>query len=251
MSNLHFSEVFIKNIREQLNTDFFVSEDFVIETKDFSPKAKHLYIIYKYQKDYEFKLRYMLGNDSFSITMQPGDIIFEQKEDELTSEEVREQIDSWLKNIYNSLSAQPLNRKVSEHEEMLNEVKEKIDSLEGFDDFFTREESKIYIQKLNELENRFKEQFEEEQINRENTEEQIQSLQKDIEVLKTQLDMLTKKNWILSFSTRLYNLYKQNPIVARKLAGAGRELLPDAAKEFVTPELLDQALLPPESAGNE
>ncbi|KLV18134.1 hypothetical protein ABW02_24425 [Niallia circulans] len=75
MSYLQFSEVFIKNIREQLNADFFVSKDFVIETNYFSPKAKHLYIIYKYQKNYEFTLRYFLGNDSFSITMQPGDII--------------------------------------------------------------------------------------------------------------------------------------------------------------------------------
>jgi hypothetical protein len=63
-----------------------------------------------------------------------------------------------------------------------------------------------------------------------------------MDILKTQIGALTKKNWLLSLSTKVYLWGKRNPVTVRRLGGFTRELLPQEVKDAVPEEALDQLL---------
>jgi hypothetical protein len=102
--------------------------------------------------------------------------------------------------------------------------------------------------RLDKLEEYLKESVTEKAENENKLKQELTALHSEIETLKTHLVLLSRKNWCVSLSTRVYNSDKLNPLLARQFAGFTREMLPQEAKDVVSQEALDQLLLPPDGS---
>ncbi|MGE7673226.1 hypothetical protein ACQKMV_06515 [Lysinibacillus sp. NPDC094403] len=115
------------------------------------------------------------------------------------------------------------------------------------DKYFSKEEGEELQNKLSELEELLKDSIIERNDSNNKSEKEIFELHSEINALKEHLEVLNRKNWFLSFSTRLFNWFKRNPELTKRLAGFSREMLPQEAKDIVSQEALDQ-LLPPDNS---
>ncbi|SMQ75926.1 hypothetical protein SAMN05444673_2570 [Bacillus sp. OV166] len=246
------SRTFLIEIEKRLTTNSFLSEDFIITSESeeqdnaVSVKIKYLYI-----PDYYFVV-YISGNGSnFEVEYCPGMIIKKEITECKNTYNFYSTLDKWLFNIEKEMQASPIVRKLMEHEDILKQFQEKIHQMENADNYFSTVEQDDYLQRLDKLEEAFTKKLEEDIQENDELSEQIAKLNSEINTLKTQLDALSKKNWFLSLSTRLFTWYKRNPSAARQLAGFTRELLPQEAKDAVSQEALDQLLLPVDSTAKQ
>ncbi|MCA1027333.1 hypothetical protein LCM23_14630 [Cytobacillus kochii] len=246
----HISQQFLNKIQNKLTTDFFNHMDFSI-TSHGKNYMNPLTIIIKYEYNNEFKLRAEVPNpDKINLSYSPGYMLSSETYNDIKSHEFLSKISKWLKNIQNEMKENPLTRKVDEHDQLLKNMQEKINEMENDESVFTHAEKAVMERKLEDLNEKFNAFYEEQQEANSDLESEITKLNQDIQTLKTQLSLMTKKNWFKSFSVRLYNWYLHNPIMARRLAGATRELLPQEVREFVPEAALDQ-LIPIDSPSNE
>ena len=242
----YLTSTFSQEIEGKLNTQYFLSEDFNIKTQNYSNYVL-LTITYIYIQEYEFTGYVYKDEEKFSIKFSPGTITLTVVRNDLSKHLFMHSIGEWLNNIYTEMAKTPIARQVNDQAEMLKSFQEKIHSMgvEG-EDYFTKEEGEELRQKLGELEELLKNSVIEKAENNSLKENELRKLKSEIEVLKNHLEVLNRKNWFLSFSARLFNWFRRNPELARKLAGFSREMLPQEAKDIVSQEALDQ-LLPPKS----
>lgn len=239
----HLAKAFLQEIEEYLNENFFLAEDFNIETKKYSSNSVQIIITYTYCSEYIFNGIINNNEETFSANFSPGTITFSVRRENLSKNDFLNTIDEWLDNLRIDITKTPLARKVMNHEEILKSFQEKILSMgEEGDRFFTNEEGEKLRIKLTELETSLKESVLEKNEEKKTQEQEIKRLSSEVNTLREQLEVFNKRNWFLSFSVRLFNWIKRNPDVTRRVAGFSRELLPEDAKDIVTQEALDQLL---------
>ncbi|MFJ7668393.1 hypothetical protein ACIQXI_14935 [Lysinibacillus sp. NPDC097195] len=242
MSNL--TETFIREIEHSLIGEHFFLEDFIIKTVDYT-NFVGLDIQYIYLPQYKFEGRIFKDQGKFHAEFIPGKVTLTVKKENLSKYEFLSAIREWLTNTYSEMTRTPIERKVKKHDEILKSWQEKIHSMgEEGDHFFTKEEGEALRKKLNELEDLLKNEIIENQENKQLQKRDLDKLQNEVNTLREHSKVLSKKNWFLSFSVRLFNWIKRNPDMTRRVAGFSRELLPDEVKNIVSQEALDQ-LLPP------
>lgn len=233
-------------VEESLSKRDFLADDFSIEPQD-KYNQIWLTITYKYMTQYNFVMKITPSN-VFSITFSPGSILNLESYKELDEYESLNRLSDWLNNIYKELNNTPIARKVSQHDKILKTIQEKINSIENHDILFSSGEKSDFNSRLDALEADFIQKMEDTNNKQNEFQSQIKQMQSDISTLKRQLNVFTKKNWSLSFSARLYNWYKTNPLLTRQIAGFTRELLPEETREFISNEALDQLILPPDNS---
>lgn len=242
----YLSSHFLNRVEDSLNKLNFLNNDFKIEV-DWNSEEDYaiLNVRYIYIDEYYFTGFIMDGGQKFQANIVPGNIVRLQQFGILTQHQFFNTIREWLSNIRNEITAGPIARQLDEQDNILKDFQQKIHQMdEKMDSFFSRTEGDELKRKLDELEHNFVQHLEQ---NEETSSQEIRKLQDEIETLKQQVDALTKKNWFLSFSTRLYLWYQRNPMAARQLAGASRQFLPEEAQTLVSDEVLDQLLLPQET----
>gem|GEM_PF-3424773 len=239
---------FTQEIEKELNSKYFLAEDFNLETTNHQNYVT-LIIKYIYLPQYRFEGVIFRDEEKFSAQFSPGTITISVRKDNLTKYNFLTSIREWLHNIFNEITKTPLARQVRDQEELLNKFKEKIYSMgkEG-NNLFSKEEGEELRNKLNELEGIIKESIIQTKLNDETQDQELDRLKLEVDTLKAHLEVLSKKNWFLSFSTRLFNWFKRNPNLTRQLAGFSREMLPQEARDIVSQEALDQLILPPASS---
>ncbi|MEH7504058.1 hypothetical protein V7152_18920 [Neobacillus drentensis] len=238
---------FTQQIEEALRNNHFLPEDFTITTKDYTGYVR-LTIVYNYMPEFTFYSNIFKEEEKFTADFIPGRITKLAKKKDLDSYHFFESIQEWLENAYKEMNKIPIARKVREQEDLLKSFQEKIQSMdEAGERHFTKEEGQELCERLEKLEEYLRESINERTDNENKQIKEISALHSEIDTLKTQLEVLSRKNWFLSLSTRMYNWYKTNPLLARQLAGFTREMLPQEAKDVVSQEALDQLLLPPDS----
>lgn len=179
---------------------------------------------------------------NLTLKFSPGTVTLEVNKYGLEKNQFMNYIRVWLKNTYSEMTKTPIERKVKEHDEILKSWQEKIHSMgEEGDSFFTKKEGEELRNKLNELEELLENGIIQ---NDESIQRDLDKLHSEVNTLREHLQVLTKKNWFLSFSVRLFTWIKRNPDMTRRVAGFSRELLPEDVKDIVSQEALDQ-LLPP------
>ncbi|MGX6444257.1 hypothetical protein ACWM35_13705 [Neobacillus sp. K501] len=238
---------FTQQIEEALKSTHFLPEDFNITTKDYSGYVR-LTIAYNYMPEFSFYSNIFKEEEKFTTEFTPGKITKVTRKKDLDSYEFFESIEEWLDNAYTEMNSIPLARKVKEQEEVLKSFQEKIQAMdEAGEKHFTKKEGEELRNRLDKLEEYLSESIKERTESENNQKKEISALHSEIDTLKTQLEILSRKNWFLSLSTRMYNWYKTNPLLARQLAGFTREMLPQEAKDVVSQEALNQLLLPPDA----
>jgi hypothetical protein len=246
---------FKQEIEEALRNNHFLPEDFRMNTNDYAGYVK-LKIVYNYMPEYTFQCNIFKEEEKFTVEFIPGKVTKLAKRNDLDSYQFFESIQEWLNNAYKEMNKIPLARKVKEQEDLLKSFQEKIQTMdEAGEKHFTKEEGEELRDRLVKLEEYLRESIKERIENEYTQKKEFNALHSEIETLTTQLEVLSSKNWFLSLSTRMYNWYKTNPLLARQLAGFTREMLPQEAKDVVSQEALDQLLLPPDtgtgSSGNQ
>ena len=230
------SVVFIQEVKDILNNDNFLVEDFDIRNIELEDYIK-LTINYIYIPNYRFDGYIYRNTEMFSCDFSPGIVFSTDSKNDLQKYNFFNAIREWRSNMYNEMKKVPLAREMQRQEEILKKFQENINNIDNLtEEFFTKEEGKELANKLDKLEEML--------VNNVDSEEEIEKMHTEIDLLKKQVEVLNKKNWFLSLSTRMFNWHKRNPTIARQVAGFTRELLPEEAKEIVSEEALDQLLLP-------
>ena len=206
----------INDIREVINRhQYFDEKDF-----DFVISSSSIKITYKYNSKYFFYCDIpttLQTNEDIKtrIFRSPGNIANTEKYPISNSDSygISQHVDEWLGFIKEELKAIPIYREFEEQKEILKKIEEFIDQYP--DEPFTREEGEALKLKLDDLEKKLidnlQKQEAKEEIGIDEMQKEIKIIKDDIEMLKTQLGILSKKNFAKKMYTRVYNWLK-NPI---------------------------------------
>lgn len=238
------SNVFYKQIQDQLESGLSSKEDFMVST-DYS-SSYNIKVVIKYLYVDEYKFNIGLGDKNVSINMCPGETIKLESYSLDKSSSIPGYIRMWVRNIENEIRLAPQIRLINEHKTELDKKIEKLDeAIQSFtDEKFTKIEVEDLKTRLNKLEEEFTHKLKEEITNKEKLEREIQSIEKEVQFLKTQLDSLTKANWMKAFFVKTFKWGQRNPEVIKALGGMAKEMLPEGVKEHIPDGVLD--LIPSE-----
>ncbi|HLN96533.1 MAG TPA: hypothetical protein VK183_12940 [Flavobacterium sp.] len=167
-----------------------------------------------------------------NVKMSPGQMVLSENV-EFESSKLRSNINSWLTTIWEELNSQPLSKRLDEQNDILNEIKSRVDQVS--EEYFSREEGEEIKQKLKDLEAQIKAQIEQQVTEKKEQGEKIKELHQYIEVLTDTVYLLNKKNWFKSSMTKMYKWISNES--NRKLLKDGAELLkpllPESVKDIV------------------
>lgn len=227
-----FSKQFREEIATRLNKDEFSAEDFEFEESFYN--TTNLKIKFKYEEKYYFILRFNKERSDFIVEYSPGDVTSVTTIKNCDKYKCLESIWTWLVALQienkSSISGRQIYNtqlKIKEIEDAINERFSNEDST-----FFSKEEGEVLKDKLEQLEELFKEKLE-------NNYSEATKLRKEVEFLKVQVENLSKKKWITAFSIKLYNWVNRNPEAAKQIGQAAVALLPQEVESTI------QSLLPP------
>jgi hypothetical protein len=237
-----FSNRFMISIKEALNKIGFVSQDFDLLESGGAPGK--LTIVYKYNTIYYFQIIY--DESIFKTAFKPGRISLLEIEKVNQLDSLFLLIERWLNNINSEFETTPIGRKLSQHDDIILAFQKRIEDIEDAEAHFSDEEGELFKSRLDELENSFREKLQADEDLKIEFERDIQTLHEEITSLKRQLNVFTKKNWFLAFSTKLFLWSKRHPQTVRQIAGVGRDMLPEEVRDAVSDDALDLLLLPPE-----
>lgn len=236
-----------QEIEKAINkTGYFNINDFSIETKPVGTAYVKLVLKYNYDDKYKIELNIpntksvdkSSGYDSFNYgitgNMCPGELAFNE---EIFfrggSKELVESIINWLEYLRSDLFATPANRLINEQKEELSKFEEKLSKIP--DDYMTKQEIQDYLTRLDELESTFKEHLQKQIDNETELNQQIKSLQKEIEMLKNNAKTLKRRAFIRSVLSKIIS-WSANPTNQKLLktgAQAIKPLLPEAVKGVI------------------
>ncbi len=244
-----FRQNIILKIKEQLDKDVnFSSSDFSIKTE-----YKSLKIVYEYDNEYFFQVDvpYEISKLSktqketttlgmitkhmereyeayeFSGKIRPGQVAVEERIQFEGPDKIFNYLKTWLENLWVEITIQPQVRKAKELEEQIIDIKSKCENIS--EDYFTRDEADALKQKLDILEQNFREKLEIEIQDKILLFQALDELHKELEKLKSQTTSLNKKNWFKSFGVKIYTWASKEE---------NRKFLKDT-KDFIKPFLPD------------
>ncbi|MGH1337447.1 MAG: hypothetical protein ACRBFS_15090 [Aureispira sp.] len=226
MNNISFKkkfrmvrESFLKKINERIDNDYnFTSVDFNVEQRSTQVRGVKttIKIDYNYHKDFYLSINIPENRSSrkknnyseeeelyYKIRCEycPGKIELNETVIVDGTRGVLDHIDQWLDMVWEELLAIPVNRQLNELKSSVNELFSKVKEIS--DDNFTVEERKTYEERLSKLEEKFTANLEAQKLDKEELNEKLNDLHKEINSLKTKLSLFNKKNWFKSFGAKV------------------------------------------------
>ncbi|MEK4432005.1 hypothetical protein MHB54_22855 [Paenibacillus sp. FSL M7-0802] len=229
----------LTEIKNALDYSCFSNEDFILQNDN--DHIASLTIKYRFHTNFSFKLD-IYSSSSIKATFSPGSLLDIETIGIRDQEDIVSSIVDWLEAIEKDIGSSPILRKLkdknSEFQEKLNKLEENINQF-NLDSLFTRNESQDISERLDQLEEVFKQKLEEEQKTQETLYQEINKFSKEIDILKKQLDFLTKENWLKSFFTKTFNWGKRNPKTVLAIGKMAYDLLPEEVKTHIPEQLLE------------
>jgi uncharacterized protein YciU (UPF0263 family) len=140
----------------------------------------------------------------FEIERVPGKILLKDRYEANSWSAIVEAISDWVEHIYLEITSHPVARIVVELDEEMEEILKQIDELPN--EYFTKEQGRKVIDRLNELESKFKAYFEQLEEGNADVKTQLTELTKDMEFLRASVFNVTQKKWARIFTNRLGRL---------------------------------------------
>ncbi|MCK6256816.1 hypothetical protein LCY76_09440 [Fictibacillus sp. KIGAM418] len=233
---------FLALITEKLNNFTFSQNDFDIDISE-SYHSVHVKITYRYIEDFYFSFTLKKNpGEEISLDRCPGIVVKNESKNVKTRGTLVEDITSWLRAMEEEMSYTPFAREFTKTKERFTVMEEKFNEIP--DEYFSKEEGEYLKEKLENLEFDFEQKLREEMANKVNLENEIEVMKKDLEQLKSQVELLTKRGWIKSFGTKMYTWGTRYPKTTAFLAAMGLQLLPEEIKQFIPKDELINAILP-------
>ena len=113
-------------------------------------------------------------------------------------------VSDWVDRVYFETIRHPIARMIVELDEEMEGILKHINQLPN--EYFTKEEGENLIDRLNELESRFKAYFEQLEEENADVKTQVRELTKDMEFLRASVFSVTQKKWSRIFANRLGRL---------------------------------------------
>lgn len=194
---------------------FFLATDFAIVTKSSdkeSDDSVRLLITYLSNPTFFFNTKipenktdakdgYGLDFD-FSIYYSPGEVNDKETSRVRGFAQLIQKILEWVQRIQEDLAASPQARQLQEQRQLIDDMLKQIDENDSSDKFFTREEAQEWKQRLDDFEKMFNAHIAETATSKEEIKQKTDSLHKDMDTLKNQVDMMQKKGFLRSFMGR-------------------------------------------------
>lgn len=233
------SESYKKKIIDLLNSDLVRNDDFILNEKEGSGYS--LIIIYRYDPEIMFSIEIGYNGEPQTVTFAPGNVLSLETKRINNDNRVEDFIKKWVRNINLKMAALPVMRKMSEQEESLNEIE---NMMKGYYDesVFKSSEIEELKTKLNKLQEKFEEKIKRDYELESNKETIISEMKDDINRLKAEANILTKKNWLLSFYTKFHLLAQKHPKLTALLGGIAYESLPESIKDNIPEDSVNMFL---------
>ena len=172
----------------------------------------------------------LITDYSFSGTVCPGPLALDETFSFRGEDGIFERITTWLNNIWEELSANPIVKKMESQQTQIDELFERFDSMP--DDYFSVEEAAELKERLNNLEETLKATIQERVEDKKVFEQEVAKLHTDIDTLKQTITSFKKKGWLKSFTNKVFKWTSNSD--NRKLLKDGysiiREFLPEDVK---------------------
>lgn len=253
--NYMLSELFMHRVYDSLNSKTFRSSDFSISQARSNDSAKTgnitLTIKYRYKK--EFHIVAILNRSQCdNVAISPGQIMKIDIKNNLAIQDfLTSTIPTWLSTLTRYFDNDPYTRRAIKNEQRIDELEKKIDEALGdLDQDFLEDEITLLKERLNNMEKELTEKLNQQIQDQETLNVKIKEIHQDVQTLKNQAGPLDKKNWLLSFYTKLYLWNESNPsLLPKSLLHVGYKFLPESVQNVIPSEIIDSTVdsLLPES----
>ncbi|MBJ7571420.1 hypothetical protein JG789_09405 [Bacillus halotolerans] len=230
---------FLTEIRNRLNNQGITSDDFHIIQEQ---KARRINLTIKYlYDDYYYNATIEGEGSRISSQYSPGEVVLTQNKHNMNSNDLLDSIEGWVNALRKEIKNTILGRQAEETEEKLAElenlVREKFK--EDKETFFTRKEANELKEKLSQLEKLYNEAINKNVTNKNQSREEYTKLHDEVELLKEQVEYLSKKKWATALMIKIMNWTSRNPAAAKQIGQeAVKALLPKEIEESLPPSLL-------------
>ncbi|MED4523823.1 hypothetical protein P9257_06230 [Bacillus velezensis] len=249
---LDINQSFLMNLRERLEGNGFTADDFNISTSEKlinNHKELTLKITYIYHKDYYLSFNLNTDGEMKSLKLSPGKLLSREIiYGTFTYGTLITEINTWVKNIRNEMRNSFVGRQMKDTQEKIEEIEKIIEEKfeEASESYFTKAEGQKLKDKLDELEEKYSSAFDKSEELKSELNAEKKKLHQEIELLKDQVQYLTKKKWVTALMVKLVNWCARNPQAAKQIGqSAVKTLLPKEIEDS-----LPTSLLPPTDETN-
>ncbi|MFJ1450512.1 hypothetical protein [Bacillus halotolerans] len=251
---IDINQSFLMNLREKLEGNGFTADDFKISTSSTFTSKKYvreltLKITYIYQKNYYLSFELNPDGDMKNLEMSPGKFLSHEKTSvTFNYGTLTKEINTWVKNLRNEMGNSVVGRQIKDTQEKIEEIEKLIEEKfeEVSDSYFTKSEGQKLKDKLEELEEKYSSVFDKTEEFELELKAEKKKLHEEIELLKDQVQYLTKKKWVTALMVKLVNWCARNPQAAKQIGqSAVKNLLPKEIEDS-----LPASLLPPTDENN-
>ncbi|PQP86185.1 hypothetical protein [Paenibacillus sp. AR247] len=232
------SNSLLNDINEALNKGHLTFRDFDIAISTEEPPV--ININYRYIPRYFMTIDF---DDNINIDLEycPGDMLDIHEARVSTKGGLLQNISDWVQQILMEMRLMPNLRYITELREELNSEISKFENIlnEVPESYFTKQEADEYNDKLDALQNMFNEKFKSQEESNKELARQLSQITDEIEVLKSEIKVLTKKNWFLSLLSKTFIWSKNHPNEVKSFASAAVGFLPEGVKEHIPQDLFD------------
>lgn len=225
-------------------------EDFILEEKDkkedYYGNFTILSIKYRFNESYYYKIKVPAKKSetsggslkfTFQVNYCPGELSKDEESRFENKQQIFDQLIEWTKLLSNELLNfgvyKILNDKLKNQQDLLSDFEEKIKDMD--DDYISKEESIELKKRLDELEKKFKDQFNNQLEKTKEVEDELKKITEEIKLLKGTMDVLKKKKWFSMLFCKLIswsNEPNNKPVInaATKIIKAA---LPNEVKQLI------------------
>jgi len=163
--------------------------------------------------------------------MRPGELSYEEDFSNEGIDGISKALNEWLDNLWEDLTLSPQNRAFLSHKEEIEKIKQQVNGIP--DEYFTVEEANEIKDRLKNIEDQLAEKLNAENPDKEESQNQIDKLHNEIEILKETIFSLNKAGWFKSFLTKTFTwLTDPNN---QKLLKAGKDIVINMLPEGQNP----------------
>lgn len=255
------SELFLSKVYKVLNYKSYRTADFSIEMSNeskyrgFNPEPHtssgskkytggvSLRIEYRYKKEF-FVLCKVFDSNFETVNIKPGRIMRIDSKKNITVQEFLDTLSDWLKTLDDYFSSDPISRNILKTQEKIDKLEKRFDEALGdLNEEFQNDEISSLKEQLTSIEKELTERLNQQIEDKEILQSKIEELHQDLQILKNQVGPLNKKNWLLSYYTKVYLWNQNNPsLLPKSLLHIGHKFLPENLQDVISTEIIDSTV---------
>lgn len=199
--SLDINQSFLIELRDKLEGNGFTADDFKISTSIESTESLDeliLQITYIYHKNFYFSFVLNPSGDLKKFEISPGKLLSREKSYGTFADEfLTMEITAWLKRLRREMGNSVVGRQIKDTQEKIEEIEKIMEEKfeEVSESYFTKAEGQKLKDKLDELEEKYSSAFDKSEELESELKAEKKKMHQEIELLKDQVQYLTKKKW--------------------------------------------------------